>query len=79
MMLIMGEKPSKSDGPMQDLANFVCGGDLDKSMNQIQVFYTSRCDSVPVLTENNRNAQYELSNIPYVFFRAHLLITTLYV
>ena len=64
MKLLMGEKPTRSDTPMQDLANNVCDGDLDILVNQINTFFTSLCDNMPALKDNNRYAQYEHNYTP---------------
>ena len=53
MRLLMGDNPERPDRPMQDLANEVCDGNLDILVNEINTFFTSLCEDMPALTEDN--------------------------
>ena len=64
MRQLMGDTPTSSSGPMQDLATSLCDGDMQDLVDKINVFFSSLCEKMPPLQENNKYSRIECDVVP---------------
>ena len=62
--LLMGDQPVSGDGPIQDLANNVCSGNLSELADMINNFFAALCENMPSLKPDNEYSQYKVDVVP---------------